>query len=128
MSVFARGGAVPSDRNFLSWYVDGGIGVKGLFQGRADDTLTFGVAYSKVSNDAAAADQDIAYYSGSLYPIRSGETVLELSYIAQVAKWWTIQPDLQYIIRPGGNVPNPDDPTQTIGNAFIIGLRSTINF
>ena len=128
VSVFARGGAVPSDRNFLSWYVDGGIGVKGLFQGRADDTLTFGVAYSKVSNDAAAVDRDINYYFGTPYPIRSGETVLELSYIAQVAKWWTIQPDLQYIIRPGGNVPDPDDPTQTIGNAFIIGLRSTINF
>jgi len=128
VSVFARGSIVPADRNFISWYVDGGVGVKGLFRGRPDDTLTFGASYSKVSPDAAAVDRDIQYYFGTPYPIRSGETVLELSYIAQVAKWWTIQPDLQYIIRPGGNVPDPDDPTRTIGNAFIIGLRTTLTF
>ena len=47
----------PSDRNLVSRYIDGGIGFKGLFPGRPDDTLTLGAAHSKISKDAAALDQ-----------------------------------------------------------------------
>jgi porin len=54
--------------------------------------------------------------------------VFELSYIAQFAPWWTVQPDIQYIVRPGGNVPHPNDPSIAIGNAFVVGARSTISF
>jgi porin len=127
-SVFLRGGLAPSDRNLVSWYIDGGVGLKGLIPGRADDTLTFGIAHSHISLDAAALDQDTLLLSGPPYPIRSAETVFELSYIAQIAPWWTIQPDIQYIVRPGGNVPDPNDPTRTVGNAFVIGGRTTITF
>jgi porin len=128
MSVFARAGFSPSDRNLLSWYIDGGIGFKGLIPGRADDTLTLGIAHSKISKDAIALDRDILELSGPPYPIRNAETVFELSYIGQLAPWWTVQPDIQYIVRPGGNVPDPNDPTRTVGNALVIGGRTTINF
>ena len=56
VSVFVRAGASPSDRNLVSRYIDGGIGFKGLLASRPDDTLTFGVAHSKISKDAAALD------------------------------------------------------------------------
>ena len=127
-SVFLRGGFSPSDRNLVSWYVDGGIGFKGLIPGRADDTLTLGVAHSRISKDVAALDQDTLLLNGAPYPIRNGETVFELSYVAQLAPWWTVQPDLQYIVRPGGNVPDPNDPTRAVGNALVIGARTTITF
>ncbi|MGH6990777.1 MAG: carbohydrate porin [Stellaceae bacterium] len=47
-----------------------------------------------------------------------------------MAPWWIIQPDLQYIIHPGGHVPDPNDPTgmTPIKDAFIAGVRSTIKF
>ena len=128
VSVFARGGVAPSDRNLLSWYVDGGIGIKGVLPGRADDTLTFGVAHSHISEDAAALDRDTLALNGPPFPIRSGETVFELSYIAQLAPWWTLQPDIQYIVRPGGNVPDPSDATRSISNAWVVGARTTISF
>ncbi len=128
LSVFARGGAAPSDRNLVSWYVDGGVGIKGLFPGRANDTLTFGVAYSQISRDAVEFDRDNLLLNGPPYPIRSNETVFELSYIAQLAPWWTLQPDIQYIARPGGNVPDPVDATRTVGDAWVFGARSTISF
>ena len=35
-TVFLRAGATPSDRNLLSWYIDGGIGLKGIVPGRAE--------------------------------------------------------------------------------------------
>jgi porin len=126
VSVFTRAGIVPSDRNLVWWYIDGGIGLKGLIAGRADDTLTLAFAHSHISKDAAALDRDTLTLNGAPYPIRNAETVFELSYIAQIAPWWSLQPDIQYIVRPGGNVPHPDDPTRTVGNAFVIGARTTI--
>ncbi len=126
-SVFGRAGGSPSDRNLLSYYIDGGFGVKGLFN-RPDDTLTFGVAYNKISKDASGLDQDLLALNGPPQPIRNSEVVFELSYMYQVAPWWIVQPDVQYIVRPGGNVAHPDDANSTVGNAFVFGARSTIVF
>ena len=128
LNLFLRGGFAPSDRNLISFYADGGFGVKGPFAGRADDVFTFGVSYAKISKDAAALDQDTLALNGPPYPIRDQEVVFEASYQAQIAPWWTVQPDLQYIVHPGGNVPDPNNPNMTVGNALIAGVRSTIKF
>jgi porin len=111
----------------LSYYVDGGAGFKGLIPGRADDVLTFGFAYAKISADAIDADQDALAFNGPPYAVRDYEAVFELDYAAQIAPWWIVQPDLQYIVHPSGG-QNPNDPTQMLGNAFVAGIRSTIKF
>ena len=128
LNLFLRGGVSPSDRNLISYYADGGAGLKGLLRGRPDDVLTLGVAFAKVSRDAAALDQDIHALNGRPYPIRDQELVFEASYQAQIAPWWIVQPDLQYIVHPGGKVPDPDNRSATVGNAFLAGIRSTIKF
>lgn len=128
VNVFVRGGAAPGDRNLVSAYIDGGIGLKGPFAGRPDDRLTFGVAHARIGGHARALDGDTLLFSGPPYPIRSGETAFELSYVAQLRPYWSVQPDLQYIVRPGGGVPHPDDPTRVIGNTLILGARTTLNF
>lgn len=128
LNLFVRGGVSPSDRNLISFYVDGGAGLKGFVPGRADDVLTFGVAYAKISGDAADADRDALAANGPPQPIRDQEVVFELSYAAQIAPWWIVQPDLQYIVHPGGNVPDPNNAALTVKNAFVAGLRSTIKF
>jgi porin len=128
LSLFTRAGAVPSDRNLVSFYIDGGAGIKGLIPGRADDTLTIGAAYQKISSDAAALDEDTLRFAGPPYPIRDEEVVFEMSYQAQIAPWWILQPDFQYIVHPGGNVPNPNNPAVAVKNAAVLGLRSTIKF
>ena len=125
LNLFPRGGLSPSDRNLISFYADGGAGFKGPLPGRADDVLTFGVSYAKISKDAAALDQDTLALNGPPYPIRDQEVVFELSYQAQIAPWWIVQPDLQYIVHPGGNVPDPNNPNVTVGNALVAGVRST---
>jgi porin len=127
-SVFVRGGFAPSDRNLVSWYVDGGVGFKGLVPGRADDTLTLGVAHSNISKDAAALDRDTFLLNGSPFPIRTAETVFELSYILQMTPWWTVQPDLQYIVYPGGKVPDPKNLGVPVQDAFVLGVRSSVKF
>ncbi|MEP9372956.1 carbohydrate porin [Mesorhizobium sp. KR1-2] len=127
LSVFLRGQVVPADRNLVSWQVDGGFGIKGPFKSRSKDTLTVGLAYSRVSNDAIALDRE-RVAAGGTGPTRSGELVLEVNYVAQISPWWSLQPDFQYIVRPGGGAANPANPSESIPNATVIGLRSTIKF
>ena len=127
LSVFLRGEVTPADRNLVSWYVDGGIGIKGPFKSRSDDTLTIGLAYSRISSDVIALDR-ARVAAGGTGPIRSGELTLEVSYVAQISPWWSLQPDFQYIVRPGGGAADPANPSASIPNATVIGLRSTIKF
>ena len=54
--------------------------------------------------------------------------MLELTYHIQMAPWWTLQPDFQYVFDPGANILNPLNPTQTIKDAAVFGLRTTIAF
>ena len=63
-------------------------------------------------------------------PIRDYEAAIELTYQVQLAQDWSLQPDLQYIIHPGGHVSNPLDPSGTspIPNATVIGVRTILKF
>jgi porin len=127
LNLFVRGGGSPADRNLISYYVDGGAGIKGLLPGRPDDVLTFGVAYAKISREAVALDQDTLVINGPPYAIRDEEVLFELNYAIQIAPWWIVQPDIQYIVHPNGG-QNPDDPTLPYDHAFYGGIRSTIKF
>jgi porin len=58
--------------------------------------------------------------------VRSSEAVIELMYQAQLKPWWMLQPDLQYVINPGGGVLNADGSLRK--NALVIGVRSLLIF
>ena len=56
---------------------------------------------------------------GADYGNRIGsETVLEAFYRVQVTPWFYLQPDVQFIMNPGG----------MYNNSVAIGLRSVITF
>jgi porin len=122
ISVFARVVGSPSDRNQLNFYADGGIVFTGIIPRRPNDVFGIGVAYTGVSDDASAFDRD-----SGLSVIRDHETLLEISYTAEIRPGWTLQPDFQYIWQPGGNVPNGAG-TGAVENAAVLGARTTINF
>jgi len=128
LDAFLRVGAAPADRNLVSTYVDAGLGYTGLFAGRPRDTLTLGVARANISGDAAALDRDRRLLGAPGYPVRDYESVIELTYVAHLARGWTVQPDLQVAIHPGGNVPDPADPSHAIRNALVLGVRTTVRF
>ena len=52
--------------------------------------------------------------------VQTSETIMEFNYAVHVTKWFTFQPNVQYVVRPGG--------TGTIPNAVVLGLQTTINF
>lgn len=126
--AFWRGGIAPPDRNFVSWYLDGGLGIAGLVSGRPDDVLTFGVAHTNVSRAEAALVRSAWRLFGYPTKVRSGNIVFELTYTAKLTQWWTLQPDLQYITYPGVAPIGPDGLPRPVDDALLLGLRTTVAF
>jgi porin len=128
LNTFFRAGVSPWDRNLVEGYIDWGFGLKAPLPGRDDDVLSFGMAYTVISSEAVALDQDAQFFAGMPLPIRDREILLDLDYSLQIAPWWTLQLDGQYINHPGGNSPDPLNPAQPIANAYVGLLRSSIKF
>ncbi len=121
-----RAMGAPGDRNLVSFYFNAGLAYKGPF-GRKDDTIGIGFGYAQIGNAARLLDRDTAAIMPG-YPVRSREAVLEVTYQFQVTDWWQLQPDFQYVTAPSGGVLNPNAPGRKIGDAAVLGLRSTITF
>ena len=128
IGVFARVMGAPGDRNLINFYLDAGVTYKGPIEGRDSDTVGLGIAYARISDTASKLDADTARFNGGFYPIRRHETVLELTYQAQVAPWWQVQPTAQYVFDLNGGVPNPANPAKRLGDAAVFGLRTTVTF
>jgi porin len=127
---FVRVMGSPDDRNLISFYLDAGLALQGPLDRRPDDILGLAMAYARVSPQAAAYDRDVAAITGTPIPTRDYEAVIELSYRIQLGRDWSMQPNLQYIIHPGGNVVDPNIPggVTPIPNAFVLGLRTQLKF
>ncbi|NPD66187.1 carbohydrate porin [Lichenicola cladoniae] len=128
IGLFGRIVGTRGDRNLVSLYAEGGLSWKGMLPSRPDDSLGMAVGYTKISGRARQLDRDTAFFSGSAYPVRDAETVIELTYQAPVTPWLSLQPDAQYVIHPGGGLPDPDDAGRRIGDEAVVGLRATIAF
>ena len=130
LNVFLRGSAAPADRNLIDLYADGGVTFKGLLPTRPDDTIGLGFAFGRVSPQAAAYDRELIAATGVAMPVRDFEAAIELTYQWLLAKNWYVQPNLQYIVHPGGNIGNPfvANAAPAIPNAFVFGLRTMVQF
>jgi porin len=120
--------APQADRNLVTFSMNAGLTLHEPFRHRDDDTFAIGMGFAKVSGAASALDQATASYTGTFFPVRTSETYLEMTYQYQVAPWWQIQPDIQYVFNPGGGILNPNDPTTTIKNELVLGVRTNILF
>lgn len=134
LNAFARAMWTPqSDRNLIDFSLNAGLIYHNPLPNRPDDVLGFSVGYAHVSAATSGLDADTIFYNQQAgtpvnWLVRRSETFFELTYIAQVKRWWQIQPDFQYVFNPGGGLVNPNNPTQAIANEFIAGIRTTIQF
>jgi len=119
ISVFTRASVSPSDRNLISFEIDGGMVFAGLIPGRPDDRFGASVNYTHLSSAVTGFDQDTINFTGVLGPVHNFEANIELTYVAQIKPGWTLQPDFQYIWNPGG-FPGR--------NARVVGVRSILKF
>jgi porin len=127
VGVFARIMGAPGDRNLVDLGVNAGVTLKAPFKGRDNDTVGLAVGYAHISSRAQSLASDQALVTPG-YPSRSAETILEATYQYQVAPWWQVQADFQYAFRPAGGIPDPQNPSQRVGDAAIVGVRTTIVF
>jgi len=98
----------------LPFQINGGIVYKGLVPGRDADYSMVGMAYGQFSNKYASAS-DAAGLGSPSY-----EVALEASYRVNFTKFLYVQPDVQYIINPGG--------TGNIANALVLGAQMGVTF
>jgi porin len=111
LSVFARAGAAPQqDRNVITFDFESGVDFIGPFASRPQDVLGAGFATTRLGESYVRANDGRAHR----------ESVVELSYAAVLGDHVALQPDLQYIITPGG--------LGKLSNVLAIGLRLTVSF
>lgn len=130
LGLFWRVGGTPQDRNLVSFYTDGGLNYVGLIPGRDEDVFGLAVAYAEISPNIRTGQESVNATAGTNAPVQDYEITFEATYQIVLAPWWTVQPDIQYIIHPGGNVADPNDLAgeQTIKDALVLGLRTSITF
>ena len=92
LGFFLQYGWAPQNRNEVRDYFGAGLLYRGPIDGRDEDLLGCGLAHTKFSN-ILERDSDQTY-----------ESAIELFYRAQLRPWAAIQPDLQFISNPGGNL------------------------
>jgi porin len=126
LSGFVRIGSSPNDRNLINFYADAGLAYTGLIPGRPSDKIGVATAYARISDQARALDRDVGVFVNPMYPVRTAEAMVELTYQAKLAPWWTLQTSFQYIMRPDGGVLNDDGSIRP--NARVLGIRSAISF
>jgi porin len=98
-------GAPRSSVNPLPLFVGGGLTYQGLIPGRGGDVASLGAIYGRLSRDL---------------PGLSAETVIEANYQIALTGGIVLTPDLQYVVRPGGD--------RSIKNALLLGAQVTISF
>ena len=129
IGVFARIIGAPGDRNPIDLYADAGVFAFGLVPGRPGDGFGLAAAFAKVSGAARAADRDANLAAGLGAPVRDYEAVIEATYDAVVLPGLTVQPTVQYVFHPGGDVANPFGNGLTpIPNALVFGATTTLRF
>lgn len=129
IGVFLRAIAGPTDRNEISFYVDGGVVWTGPLPGRPRDKFGVAAAYADFSPKLADADRAANAAAGMNGPVSDYEAVIEVNYKAEIVSGLTVQPTFQYVWRPGGGAADPRGNGSTrIGNAAIVGLTTIARF
>jgi porin len=130
IGIFARASYSPPDRNLIDYYVDAGLEFIGLSDRRPKDKFGIATAYAPVSPWATALDTDFQTLSGPGWPIRRFEGLFTAVYQYEIRAGWTLQPNFQHIVHPGGGATNPlgTSPGKALRNAEVFGLRSVMKF
>lgn len=130
VAFFMRASVSPSDRNLINAYVDGGFLFTGFSDAYPNDRFGIAATYARISDYNRALDRDVQIFTGTAYPIRDYEAVVELTYAHQIQPGFVLQPVVQYIMHPGGGAVDPYDPTQThrIRDSVMVGVRTTVSY
>ena len=109
LAGWLRFGIADTRYNAIGSYLGGGLVYTGLTKGRKDDQ----VGLSFASANFGGRYRRVRQLAGT--PSDHRELVVEAVYNAILAPWLSLQPDVQYVVNPGGD-PQLDD-------ALVVGVR-----
>ena len=109
---------IQADRatSVLDNQVAGGLSYAAPFESRPNDTVA--IAFGRTDYNSRAAESILLATPG--VPLPRAEYPLEVYYSYQVQPWFTVRPDFQYIVQPGGYVH--------AANEVILGVRTDLKF
>jgi porin len=128
LGLFFRMMGAPSDRNLISFSLNAGVNMKEPFPGRENDRVGIGYGFAKISPRDSGLDRDSNLFNGTGIPIRTNEQFIEVTYQYLPVPWWLIQPDVQYVFRPGGSIVDPRNPSVRLHDELVLAVRTTLNF
>jgi porin len=114
LNSWLRLGFCPQSYNPLSIYTDGGLVYTGLIPGRKEDKTGVAFCYGQVSSGY----MNLGNAQG--IPGPSFEAVIEFTHSIRLAPAIALQPDVQYVLHPGGS--------RQYGNALVVGFRAVVDF
>jgi porin len=130
IGIFARASYSPPERNLIDLYADAGVEFIGLSDRRRHDKFGIAGGYARVSSRARALDGDFQQAFGPTWPVRGSESLVTAVYQYEVRAGWTLQPNVQYIVHPGGGATSPlgPSPGKVLKDAAVFGLRTVLKF
>ena len=120
LRAFGRVGLAPEDRNLADFYLEAGLNYRALLPHRKRDVLGVAFTYTDISGDLRQLAREENRFNGTRDTLPDYEAVVEITYQVNAAPWLQVQPDLQYIIHPGGSA--------RYGDVVVIGARTVITF
>jgi porin len=111
---FLQLGAANQLLDRFGTYIGTGIVMSGALRARPADEVGLAMAMARNGSSFLEAQQQ------AQSPATAAETAIEFSYLAQVASWLALQPDVQYVIHPN------TDPR--LHNATVAQLRFEMTF
>jgi porin len=109
LAGWLRVGAADKRSNAVERYLGGGLVYTGALPGRSKDQAGISFAMASLGSRFRRAEAE----SGAA--LDRHELIAELAYQAVVTPWLSLQPDLQYVINPGGS--------RAVSDAVVLGLR-----
>jgi porin len=103
----------------VPYFFNTGLVAYGFLPSRPRDFAGFGVAYGSYSGNLRHAEEVQALINPGV-SVQSCEMTLEWTYGCTVRPGLLVQPDLQYLINPGGN--------KSVPNALAIGVNVVFIF
>ena len=111
LGAFTRAGLAPqADRNVVTFDFEAGLNYTGLLPSRAQDITGLAFAFTHLSDSYVNASNGTRHH----------EALIELTHLLVLGDHFSMQPDFQYIVNPGG--------VGGTRNALVAGLRFTVNY
>ena len=120
ITVFAS--ATLADRNtaLIRDSLSIGAWYKGPFASRPDDQAELAIGRFHFNERLADYQRLLNASGGGPAGVQNAETDVIVQYNAQLTKWLTLGPNLQYVLHPNG--------VHAIDNAFVVGVQAKVTF